>query len=184
MPKENRTSIRRSIRLKGYDYTQTGGYFVTICTNKRGCLFGEIIDSQVILNEPGKIVKEEWERSSSIRREIILDEFIVMPNHFHGIIFIENHRNQGVGATGRSPLQKMARGPQKSSLGSFVANYKAAVTIRCRAISHSDNLLIWHRNYYEHVIRNETDLEEIREYIQNNPLKWLEDENHPSKMGK
>ena len=187
---------RRSIRLKGYDYSQSGGYFVTICTRNRECLFGELLDGQMVLNEYGEIAREEWLRSERIRREIKLDEFVVMPNHIHGIIIFVN-----VGATGGSPTQAGATGeppiqaratrrsplqssrlhtPMKRSLGSLVANYKSATTRRSIQIGRGITTSIWQRNYYEHVIRNETDLEEIREYIENNPIKWLEDENHPA----
>ena len=184
MPNEDRKLNRRSMRLKEYDYTQSGAYFLTLCAYNRKCLFGEIIDSQIILTELGKIVKEEWERSPSVRSGIVHDEFIIMPNHIHGIVFIENPDHKGVGATGRSPLQITARGPQKLSLGAFVSNFKASVTLRFKKISLSKNLLVWQRNYYEHVIRNDIDLEEIREYIQTNSSKWLEDENHPARMKK
>ena len=91
---------RRTIRLAGYGYSQTGAYFVTICSQNRNCLFGEIVNGKMQLNKYGVIVEGEWRRSEQIRKEIKLDEFIVMPNHLHGIIFIENT----VGANGRSPL--------------------------------------------------------------------------------
>ena len=181
---------RRSIRLEGYDYSQAGGYFVTICTRNRECLFGEIQDGQMVLSEYGEIAREEWLRSEEIRREIKLDEFVVMPNHIHGIIIFVN-----VGATGRSPIQARTtrrsppqlsnqHGPMKKSLGSLVAGYKSATTRRSIQIGRGITTSIWQRNYYEHVIRNETDLEEIREYIENNPAKWLEDKNHPANMNR
>ena len=191
---------RRSIRLEGYDYSQPGGYFVTLCTRNRECLFGEISDGQMVLNEYGEIAREEWVRSERIRREIKLDEFVVMPNHIHGIIFFND-----VGATGRSPTQAGAsgephiqaratgrsplqlskqHGPMKRSLGSLVAGYKSATIRRSIQIGCGITTSIWQRNYYEHVIRNETDLEEIREYIKNNPIKWLEDKNHPANINR
>jgi REP element-mobilizing transposase RayT len=92
---------RRSIRLRGYDYAQGGGYFATIVTRDRACLFGEIVDGEMRPNQFGRIVVDEWERSSKIRRELETDAFVLMPNHIHGIVIINN----GVGATGRSPLQ-------------------------------------------------------------------------------
>ncbi len=103
---------RRSIRLKGYDYSSAGAYFITICAYQRACLFGEIVDGMMQLNEFGQIVADEWLKSSEIRREIALDEWVVMPNHIHGIVFIqpvESHNpvgvnDNGVGANGRSPL--------------------------------------------------------------------------------
>ena len=81
---------RRSIRLPGYDYCQSGAYFVTICADRRQCLFGDIVDGQMVLNQYGVIVANEWQKSSIIRREIVLDSWIVMPNHLHGIAIIDN----------------------------------------------------------------------------------------------
>ncbi len=98
---------RRSIRLKGYDYSQAGFYFVTICCYQRQCLFGDIVDGVMQLNQYGEIVEKEWLRSPLIRQEIELDEYVVMPNHFHGIVIINP-----VGANGRSPLQLLL--PNKS----------------------------------------------------------------------
>jgi putative transposase len=130
---------RRSIRLKDCDYTRMGAYFVTLCTQGRVCLFGEIVAGEMRLNEYGEIVQKEWFRSAEIRREIVLfsDEFVVMPNHIHGIVRIvespDAHvgatgptvgaTDATVGATGRSPLP----GPAKRSLASFVAGFKSAV---------------------------------------------------------
>ncbi|MEH2403438.1 transposase [Nostoc sp.] len=109
---------RQSIRLKGYDYASAGGYFITICSHQRECLFGEVVDGTMQLNDLGQIVAEEWERSPNLRQEIKLDAWIVMPNHFHGIVFIEpvaylgvNNHGVGindhavVGAQGLAPLQ-------------------------------------------------------------------------------
>ncbi|MEH2313519.1 MAG: transposase [Nostoc sp.] len=104
---------RQSIRLKKYNYASAGGYFITICSHQRECLFGEVVDGTMQLNDLGQIVAEEWERSPNLRQEIKLDAWIVMPNDFHGIIFIEpvaylganNHHAAVVGAQGLAPLQ-------------------------------------------------------------------------------
>ncbi len=93
---------RRSIRLPGYDYRQPGAYFVTICVYQRQYLFGDIVDGRMVLNQYGMVVADEWQKSAVIRREIKLDASVVMPNHFHGIVIIDNNH---VGANGRSPLQ-------------------------------------------------------------------------------
>jgi putative transposase len=85
---------RKTTRLKGYDYSSSGGYFVTICVKDRQCLFGEIIDGEINLSELGQIVQKEWINTTNIRKNIILDEFVIMPNHFHGIIFIQNANNE------------------------------------------------------------------------------------------
>ena len=184
---------RRSIRLKDYDYTRMGAYFVTLCTQGRVCLFGEIMAGEMRLNEYGEIVQKEWFRSAEIRREIVLfsDEFVVMPNHIHGIVRIVESPNAHVGATGptagatdatvgatgRSPLQ----GPAKRSLASFVAGFKSAVTKRINDRRGTPGATVWQRNYYEHIIRHAESLNRIRAYILDNPLQWhLDHERAPA----
>jgi putative transposase len=174
---------RRSIRLKGYDYASTGGYFVTIVARGRKCLFGEIINSEMQLNQLGEIVREEWFRSAEVRKEIRLsqDELGIMPNHLHGIIWIFAKL---VGADGvrpvpkqpldqegahRAPLQRPPR-----SLPSFIAGFKSSVTSRARReLGLTD---IWQCNYYEHIIRDQPDYERIANYIAINPSQWEKDE--------
>jgi len=160
---------RRSIRLREYDYAQAGAYFVTICTQHRECLFGEVVDGQARLSMPGEVVAAEWLRSARIRGEIELDAFVVMPNHVHGIVVIRD-----VGAHGRAPLPSPPHRPPRS-LGSFVAGFKSAATKRINAIRGTPGLPGWQRNYYEHVIRDEDDLDRVRRYIAENPLRWDED---------
>src|SRR5262245_51148002 len=118
---EKPTKRRRSIRLAEYDYAQGGGYFVTICTHDRRCLFGEIVDAEMRFNDIGLAVQAEWLRSAEIRATIALDEYIIMPNHLHGILFIAARSTEPatVGATGRSPLRP--KGPGRQSLGAFVS---------------------------------------------------------------
>ena len=170
---------RQSIRLGTYDYSRKGAYFFTICSWKRECLFGEIVDGNIHLNENGRVVTQEWNRSTAIRREIELDEFIVMPNHIHGILSIHT---DVVGANGRSPLHTPAPGlrMKPKSLSSFVAGFKSAVTKRINEIRVTPGLPVWQRNYYEHIVRNMEEMNRIREYIQNNPMKWEMDENNPN----
>jgi putative transposase len=161
---------RRSIRLPTYDYAQGGAYFITICAYRRRCLFGCITDSRMQVNELGAIIEEEWFRSPTIRR-IILDAFIVMPNHIHGVVFIDS-----VGATGRSPVA--SSGPGRASLGSFVGSFKATVTRRIKGLRQAEGAL-WQRNYHEHIIRDDKSLDAIREYIDNNPANWASDRENP-----
>ncbi len=165
---------RRSIRLKGYDYGQTGAYFVTVCAYNRECLFGDIADGNMMLNECGMVVRDEWEKSANIRLEIKLDSFIVMPNHFHGIVHI-------VGANGRSPLHRTGMGSK--TLSSFVAGYKSAVTKRINELRQTPGVPVWQRNYYEHIVRSEEELGRIREYIIHNPVQWANDRNNPGYQG-
>ena len=172
---------RRSIRLKGYDYSQAGYYFVTICCYQRQCLFGKIIDGVMHLNRYGAIVEDEWLKSSVIRAEIKLDEYIVMPNHFHGIIIINP-----VGANGRSPLRSASQhlSMKSRSLSSLMAGFKSAVTKKINLIRNAPGTPIWQRNYYEHIIRNQESLDKIRQYVINNPLSWQIDQLHPDNPSK
>jgi putative transposase len=176
---------RRSIRLKGCDYCQAGAYFITTVTQGRACLFGEVVDGEVGLNECGAIVREEWFRSAEIRREIVLlpDEFVVMPNHVHGIVWIVGSpiaptnvvaTTGPVGATGRSPLQGTysPRGPANRSSASFIAGFKSAAIRRINQHHGTTRQPVWQRNYYEHIIRDEKSFQRIRDYILNNPLRW------------
>jgi putative transposase len=183
---------RRSIRLPGYDYAQPGAYFVTICAVQGECLFGEIVDGVMIESVFGLIAREEWFRSAEIRSEIVLnqDEFVVMPNHQHGIVRIVGD----VGATGGSPLRAAEHdvgvadglplraqqpGPLPHSLGAVMAGYKAVVTKRINQIRGTPGMPVWQRNYWEHVIRNEAEMQRIREYIHTNPARWSDDQLHP-----
>jgi REP element-mobilizing transposase RayT len=177
------TKHRRSIRLKGYDYSQAGAYFVTICTHKRDFLFGEVVDGEMRANEFGCVVSKEWFGSADIRAEIKLypDEFVVMPNHIHGIVWILDHvgaTGPRVGAHGRAPLQRPPR-----SLGAFVAGFKSAVTKRINMMRGTPGAAVWQRGYYEHIIRDDESLNRIREYILQNPLRWHLDLENPQRAG-
>ena len=168
---------RRSIRLPRYDYSWAGAYFVTVCTNKRKLLFGEVIGHEVKLNEIGKITAEEWLKSAQVRTEIELDAWVVMPNHMHGIVMIKDDR-------GRNDRAAASRKIRPKSLSALVAGFKAATTTRINIMRGTPGMPVWHRNYYEHVIRNESVLDQIREYIVNNPIKWSEDPQNPAAIAK
>ena len=180
---------RRSIRLHGYDYRQAGAYFVTICTHNRAPLFGEIRGDEMELNEVGRTVWKCWTAIPDHYPHAKIDAFIVMPNHVHGIIFIgddaTNFKRDGVadvGANNYSPLQPIGqqfRSPSKT-LGSIVRGFKIGVTKWFRA--NTDIFPVWQRNYYEHVIRDETALHDIRQYIIHNPAKWTDDPDNPRNM--
>jgi len=164
---------RRSLRLENYNYADSGAYFVTIVAQNRQCIFGNVVDSKIELNEFGRILAEEWERSKDIREEIALDAFVAMPNHIHGVLIMTNH---DVGATGRSPFPS---GLSKRSLGAFVGGFKSAVTMRINQLRGTPGVPVWQRNYYEHVIRSEESLNRIREYIADNPIRWEFDAENP-----
>ncbi|MFA9489907.1 MAG: transposase [Anaerolineales bacterium] len=168
---------RRSIRLPGFDYAQPGAYFVTICSYRRQLLFGDVVDGEVILSTVGGIVRDEWLRTEIIRKEITLDEFVIMPNHFHGIVIIETSSSESanVGAHGHAPLQPSDHAPLRRSprsLGSLVARFKGSVTRQVRTKRTDPIFKVWQRNYFEHVIRDEREMTAIRRYISENPIRW------------
>jgi putative transposase len=182
---------RRSIRLRGFDYARPGAYFVTICTQDRQCLFGEIRDGQAIVNEIGRMIQATWDEMPHHYPGVQIDAFVVMPNHIHGIVMLTD-----VGATPcgcpdsyHGPDRSgQAQGPAPTmSLSDVVHRFKSMTTSRYRhkvlqgtwpPFRHR----LWQRNYYEHIIRDEDELNQIRTYISENPLRWELDENHPSRL--
>jgi len=163
---------RKSIRLKGYDYSQAGLYFVTICCQDRMCLFGNVIADKMILNDAGKIADNCWMEIPKHFPNAVLHEYIVMPNHVHGIIELIDVAN--VGAKNFSPLQHspLFKSPSKT-IGSIVRGFKIGVTKWFR--NNTDIETVWQRNYHEHIIRNGQSYQTISEYIINNPAKWKDD---------
>ena len=163
---------RQSIRLEGYDYNRSGVYFLTICSNRRKPKFGSITNGQVLLSVVGRIVEEEWHRTARLRPEVRLDEYVIMPNHMHAIIHVEESKKSidPVGAHRDAPLR---RAPL--SLGSVVAGFKGSVTRRVRRVTETD-MDVWQRNYYDRIIRNDDELKRLRQYIANNPQKWQLDQ--------
>jgi putative transposase len=172
---------RRSIRLKGYDYTQAGAYFVTICTWQHACSFGEIVDGVIRLTAEGRIASEQWVRLERRFPRADFSAFVIMPNHVHGIVVLTDEgRGAGVESgnvgNGKPPLRPY-NGPRvvPGSLGAIVRAYKAAVAFRIHAIGTNKVMPVWQRNYYEHIIRDEADWLLIMEYIEHNPQSWEED---------
>jgi putative transposase len=170
---------RRSIRLKNYDYSNPGYYFVTVCTENRKCLFGEIHDGKIELNPLGKMIQTIWMELPKHFPTVGLDTFVVMPNHLHGIIAL----NVGAGSHARPGFGQARRPAPTLSLSDVIQRFKSYST-HCYLKAPSDNkkpspAKLWQRNYYEHVIRRDESLEKIRGYIQENPLKWDLDEENP-----
>ena len=165
---------RRSRRLKRYDYSHAGAYFITVCTRNRECMFGDIADGEMRLNDAGRIVTEEWMKSADIRNDIELDAFVVMPNHVHGIVVIGCR-----GTARRAPTCERFGQPTVGSIPTIVRAFKSACTKRINDMRNARGTPFWQRNYYEHVIRGEDDLDRIRQYIADNPACWVEDENNP-----
>ena len=171
---------RKSTRLKGYDYTQAGLYFITICVKNRECLFGNITNGKMLLNDSGKNANECWLEISNHFSNTQLHEYIIMPNHIHGIIEIvgaNQHSPNVDDKHNRTKYISPLRSPSKT-IGSVVRGFKIGVTKWFR-LNMGDEFPIgqsvWQRNYYDHIIRNEKTYQTISEYIINNPLKWQED---------
>lgn len=179
---------RRSIRLKGYDYSRVGAYFVTVVTQGRECLFGQVMDGEMRLNDAGRMVQAVWNQLPVFYPGVQTDAFIVMPNHIHGIIVLTGHP---VGAGPRACPDNVPQGtgqPQgvapTLSFPDVVHRFKTMTTKR-----YADGVKtmgwqpfvgrLWQRNYYEHIIRNDGSLNHIREYIANNPLGWESDRENP-----
>ena len=175
MVDDNGNRKRRSIRLLDYDYGREGAYFVTLCVHDRGCLFGEIVDGAMQLNECGALVASEWSRTTAIRPQVVLDEFVVMPNHFHAVIAIADSRR------GVLPYARPSFDRRRGALAAIVRGFKSATTKTINSMRKSPGAPVWQRNYYEHVVRNDEELQRIREYIMNNPLQWSLDWENPEK---
>ncbi len=169
--------MRRSLRLSGYDYSQNGVYFVTICTHRKASLFGSVRGGVMTLNTVGRIVDEEWRKTASLRSNVQLDAFAVMPNHLHGIIVIHGEdelRNQ-LSASAESGTEQNGKFLQAGSLGAIIGRFKGSVTKRVHGFANCRHQTIWQRNYYDHIVRTEKSLQAIREYVAMNPAYWEQD---------
>jgi len=172
---------RRSTRLHDYDYTQAGAYFVTICTMGRVCMLGDIVNGCMQLNTYGQIVAECW---SAIPGHIIgvqLDEFVIMPNHIHGILVLLDDSR---GTACRAPTTERFGRPVSGSLATIVRSFKSATTKLINQTRNNAGQPVWQRSYYEHVVRDDEQLDRIRQYILDNPAKWSEDIENPQNIGK
>ncbi len=178
------TGHRRSIRLQEYDYAQPGAYFVTICTFNRACLFGTVNEDEVVINDYGRIVEEEWLQTAVIRPYVHLDAYVVMPNHFHGILVIQGYGDEGTAVpcpynqAEASSFDRRFGRPSTGSLPTIIGAFKSAVTRRIKALHPGLDQPVWQRGYYEHIVRNEEDLDTVRAYIAANPGNWRRDEQY------
>ncbi len=193
---------RRSIRLKGYDYSQTGAYFITICCDERKCRFGFVENLEMVLNEFGQIAYNEWVELGERFSNFELDVFQIMPNHMHGIIVLNGAVGAGFTPTlnnintineqpqtgqpvmGQPETGQQANGqpqgiaPTNSTVGDIVCAYKSLVANGCLDVFKTKNKTmgkLWQRNYHEHIIRDEQSYLAISKYIINNPAKWKDD---------
>lgn len=200
--------MRRSLHLQTYDYSQEGAYYVTFCTAKRICVLAEIVDGQSVPTSAGRIVVNEWEILSRRFPTIELDAMVVMPNHVHAIVVLGpdpertgamnraatgsavelsdlRNRLQHVDARFIAPVQpndvRSGESARRSPiLGQVIRHWKGAATYRIR--SGGFRKFAWQPNYYDHVIRSESSLQRIREYIEGNPGRWAEDEENPQRI--
>ena len=187
---------RQSIRLHGYDYSQSGAYFITICAYKKQNIFGTIVDAEMKLNLAGQYAFAQWMMIPKRFNIVELGEVIIMPNHIHGIIVIQSGRgdtqrgtsgldNGDPGArewliSNPSPLQEndntQPNGTIRGSIGAIIQNFKSSVSRKINAMPKMKGIKIWQKNYYDHIIRDEEDYARIVEYIRNNPQSWEKDE--------
>lgn len=192
MPYDPERHHRRSIRLRGYDYTRDGAYFVTLCVRDRTCLFGEVVNGEVRLSAAGRIVAEAWTWLAAQYPYVALDAWVVMPNHLHGIIVMGDGGGVDDGGTGGSRTARTgdahastggadaSMGPVKRKpLGRLIGAFKTVSTKRLNEMRGTPGAVLWHRDFYEHVIRDAADLRRIRAYIAANPARWGRDRNHP-----
>jgi REP element-mobilizing transposase RayT len=192
MPYNPAIHNRHSIRLSGYDYAQPGAYFLTINTHKKEHLFGRVVDGVVQLSPVGEIAQEQWLKIPDHFSNVVLDAFVIMPNHLHGILLISE--GQGGHCKGKAfdhffpknmikCFTRTARvaesnafperlGSQSGSIPAVVQNFKSITSRKINKLLETPGSTIWHRNYYEHVIRDEEDYDRIVGYIRENPRKW------------
>ena len=171
---------RRSIRLKNYDYSQTGYYFVTICTRNRECILGHVVDGEMQLSKIGQLVQIAWNDLLKRFENLELDKFTVMPNHIHGVITIVK---AGLalpkeGAASSAPTRDVP-----IRLMDVVPAFKSISAINVNRFLSRVGIPLWQPNYYEHIIRNEESLNRVREYIETNPLRWELDRENPDRRG-
>lgn len=182
---------RRSIRLKGYDYASAGAYFVTMCVHGRECVLGEVVEGEMRLNDFGLAANACWHGLPRHFCNVAVDALIIMPNHIHGIVVLvegalgkgEAFAVQEPGISGplpanASPLRPI--GTQPGSLGAIIQNFKSIAARKINALRGTPGLQVWQRNYYEHIVRDERELNAIRQYIADNPLKWALDRDNPA----
>ena len=175
---------RRIHRLPEFDYSQPGAYFVTIVTQAQKKLFGQIVDGEMVLNDIGKMVSDIWIAIPEHFPNVESGVFVVMPNHFHGIISIKAGETQGINVGARHAVPQNAGAtegfgkPVLCSLPTIIRSFKSATTRAFHVISGHSEEHLWQQSYYEHVIRNERDYRAIFDYIEANPMNWEKDEEY------
>ncbi len=156
---------RKTIRLQGFDYSQPGAYFVTIVTQRRLCMFGEVIDGEMCLSRIGEIVAGVWTGLADHYPHVHLDAWVIMPNHLHGILVLDD----------------VDRGSVRHGLSEVVRGFKSFSAKEVNRVRGVVGQALWQRSFFEHVIRDEAGLERIRRYIEENPVRWEEDPENPAR---
>jgi putative transposase len=171
---------RRSIRLQGYDYSQAGAYFVSIIAQSRECIFGDVVDDQVVLSPVGELIQQIWMDLPARFAYCALDAFVVMPNHIHGIIVIDRVVQELVdgGTANGSPIDGHVEPPV--ALGAIIRVFKSLSAIQVNRLLARPPQPLWQRNYYEHIVRDDEDLNRTRQYIMDNPVQWAIDRENPA----
>ena len=155
---------RHSVRLKGWDYREAGRYVVTVCTHEKSCLFSQIKEGKIELTELGKIVHDEWTNAARIRADVRLDEFIIMPNHLHGILILREDPKKRSGGEHSTLVS--------GSLGAIIGQFKSSVTKQAGESMGLASFKVWHRGYFERIIRDDVELFFVQDYIATNPSRW------------
>ncbi|MDQ6604489.1 MAG: transposase [Chloroflexota bacterium] len=170
---------RRTVRLQGYDYRQAGAYFITLCTHQRESVFGAIGADAMQPNAHGQIVAEDWEWLALRYPYVSLDAFVVMPNHLHGIILMTDPVG-AIAPGGQSPSPEPPVRQARKPLGGLIGAFKTVSTKHVNEWREAPGAMLWQRNYYEHIVRNKSDLQRIRDYIAANPARWPDDAENPA----
>ena len=168
---------RKSIRLKGHDYTSPGAYFVTICVQGRACVLGEVMDGEMQLSDEGQIAAESWVWLEEQYPYVMVDAWVVMPNHTHAIITIHDDSTGGSGTGGSRTAPTVVK---RKPLGRLIGAFKTVSTKQINRMHNTPGARFWQRNYWEHIVRNQTAYQRIYQYIQNNSACWEDDQLHPN----
>ena len=180
---EPRLRHRRSIRLSEFDYRQPGAYFITICARDRNAFFGAVVDGEMRRNAPGEVAARCWAEIPDHFPNVALDEWVVMPNHLHGIVLMPGTATAAVPLPDALPLRHAPERfatPVAGSVPTILRSFKSAVTREINQCLGTPGAAVWQRGYFEHVVRDEASLARIRNYIASNPQRWDSDPENPS----
>lgn len=171
---------RKQNRLRQFNYSSSGYYFVTICTKNREEYFGNVVDGKMVLNEYGQIASQIWLNIPKYYGNVLLDEYTIMPNHVHGIIVITKTQSNisDVGTIHELSLRKKITLRRNMLIPKIIGRFKMNTAKLINKKRGTVNRPIWQRSFYDHIICNEYELNIVREYIRNNPRNWKEDDNN------